>query len=66
MTGRRLDELEVRYSLLEKTVGELSDVVWRQQQEIDELRELISELKDRVGEAPGLVDMGRVEKPPHF
>ena len=66
MSEHRLDELEVRYSHLERTVQELSDVVWRQQQELDALRELAQRLKNRVEAEPGLVDATAVERPPHY
>ena len=66
MSEHRLDELEVRYSHLEKTVQELSDVIWRQQRELDLLRELVGRLKSRMEIEPGLVDATRVDPPPHY
>jgi len=66
MSEHRLNELEVRYSHLENTVQELSEVVWRQQQELDALRELVQRLQGRVETDPGLVDANRVDRPPHY
>lgn len=66
MSEGRLDELEVRYTHLEKTVQELSDVIWRQQQELDLLRDLVERLKGRLDADPGLVEAGRVDRPPHY
>jgi SlyX protein len=66
MSDPRLDEIEARYSLLEKTVQELSDVIWRQQQELDALRQLTHRLRDRLEADPGLVDATRADRPPHY
>lgn len=66
MSDRRVDELEVRYSLLEKTVQELSEVLWRQQQELDAMKELLQRLQGRLEAGPGLVDASAVERPPHY
>ena len=66
MSDHRLDEIEARYILLERTVQELSDVIWRQQQELDALRQVTHHLKDRLEAEPGLVDPTRVDSPPHY
>ncbi len=63
----RLTELEIRYAQLEKTVNDLSEVIYRQQQEIDDLEDQVSMLKSKLqGVDPGLVDGSVQEKPPHY
>jgi SlyX protein len=66
MSEHRLNELEVRYSHLENTLQELSEVVWRQQRELDVLRELVQRLQGRVEADTGVVDANRVDRPPHY
>lgn len=63
---QRLTTLEERYAHLEQLVTELSDVVYRQQQEIEALRHQVTMLKDRVGGDPGIVDPAQHERPPHY
>ncbi|MCU0697538.1 MAG: SlyX family protein [Myxococcaceae bacterium] len=64
--SERVMNLEERYAHLEKLVSELSDVVYRQQQEIESLRHHVSMLKDKVGGDPGIVDPSQQERPPHY
>lgn len=66
MTEARLTHLETMYAHLEKTVAELSEVVWRQQREIDALKEAIGTLQERLAAEPGLVEAGGHDKPPHY
>jgi uncharacterized coiled-coil protein SlyX len=66
MSERRLDELEARYSELEHTVKELSEVLWRQQKDLDLLRELVRQLTQSLAVDPGLVDPTRTDRPPHY
>ncbi len=66
-TPRRLDELEARYTHLERQVTELSDVVWKQQRQLDKLAEAFERVRERLAEQePGLVDAAVTEKPPHY
>ncbi|HET7203986.1 MAG TPA: SlyX family protein [Steroidobacteraceae bacterium] len=67
MADLRLELLEFKIAHLEKAMQELSDVLYRQQREIDALRargqqlfEQVQQLEDRGG------DPGRVEIPPHY
>ena len=62
----RLTTIEERYAHLEKLVTELSEVVYKQQQEIDTLRHVVASLKDKVGGDPGIVDPSQQERPPHY
>ena len=66
MSDQRLADLEVKCAYLEKTLGDLSDVVWRQQRELDTMRDAYKQLRDRVAADPGLVDASRQDRPPHY
>lgn len=66
MSEQRLADLEVKCAYLEKTVSDLSDVLWAQQKELDGLKDLYRVLKDRVAADPGLVDASRNDRPPHY
>lgn len=66
MSEARIEELEIRYAHLEKTLHELSDVVWRQQRELDLLRDVVKRMQDRLPAEHGLVDAARQDKPPHY
>jgi SlyX protein len=63
----RIDALEFKVAHLERALQELSDVLYRQQRELDALRdrnqqlvEQVQQLEDRGG------DPNRVEIPPHY
>ncbi|MCA3013624.1 MAG: SlyX family protein [Myxococcaceae bacterium] len=58
--------LEERYAHLDRLVSELSDVIYRQQQELETLRYQVTMLKDKVGGDPGIVDPAQQERPPHY
>ena len=59
----RFTELEIRYSHLERQVGDLSDVVFGQQKIIDSLQRELANIRVKVRElGDPLVD----EKPPHY
>ncbi len=63
----RIDALEFKVAHLERALQELSDVLYRQQRELDALRdrnqrlvEQVQQLEDRGGDPNG------VEIPPHY
>ena len=63
----RIDTLEFKVAHLERALQELSDVLYRQQRELDTLRTRneqlllqVQQLEDRGG------DPNRVEIPPHY
>ena len=63
----RVDALEFKVAHLERALQELSDVLYRQQRELDALRdrnqqlvEQVQQLEDRGGDSTG------VEVPPHY
>ena len=65
--SERIDALEFKVAHLEQPLQELSDVVYRQQRELDSLRdrnqqmhEQLQQLEERGG------DPNRVEIPPHY
>lgn len=65
--SERADALEFKVAHLERALQELSDVLYRQQRELDALRdrnqqlvEQVQQLEDRGG------DPGGVEVPPHY
>ena len=67
MTDERLERLEFKVAHLEKAVQDLSDVLYRQQRELDSLRERGLALEDQVQQLEDRgADPGRVEIPPHY
>jgi SlyX protein len=64
----RLDDLEIRITHLERSVQELSDVLIRQQKELDRILERNQILADRLAtlEDPGETPMAPAEPPPHY
>lgn len=63
----RVDALEFKVAHLERALQELSDVLYRQQRELDSLRsrnqqlvDQLQQLEDRAG------DPNAVEIPPHY
>jgi SlyX protein len=65
--SERIDALEFKVAHLERALQELSDVVYRQQRELDSLHdrnrrllEQVQQLEERGG------DPNRVEIPPHY
>ena len=66
MSETRLADLEVKCAHLEKMVTDLSEVMWRQQKELDALKDAYRGLKDRLAGDPGLVDASANERPPHY
>ncbi|MBK7864065.1 MAG: SlyX family protein [Archangiaceae bacterium] len=61
----RIVELELRSMAQQQTIDELSDVIYRQQKEIDALRAAVERLVRKVDE-PGVVDAKQNERPPHY
>jgi SlyX protein len=66
MADARLDNLEEKYAHLERLVNELSEVVWRQQRELDGLKTQLKGVRERLDAEPGLVDAARQDVPPHY
>ena len=63
-----IERIEGRIAYLEVANGELSDVIYRQQQELDRLRAQLAALSARLEDAamtPG-DDSLEPQKPPHY
>jgi SlyX protein len=65
--ARRVEAIEFKLAHLERALQELSDVVYRQQQEIDAALELNRQLRRQVEDLGGRsADPSAVEVPPHY
>jgi SlyX protein len=70
MTPEELERLETKIAFLESANAELSDVVYSQRKELDELKARVTALSARLDAGPG--DGGgrpyslEEEKPPHY
>ena len=63
----KFDDVETRMAFQDDTIQQLSDVIYRQQQQIDKLDKtvqlLVDKVQDLMQDLPGkVVD----EKPPHY
>jgi uncharacterized coiled-coil protein SlyX len=68
MNSDDIERIETRLAFLERANGELSDVVFRQQQEIQSLRVRLDALAQRLAAAES-ADPPRTledERPPHY
>ena len=69
MSEERLVEIETKIAFQEKTIKDLNDVVYKQQQEIEKLGSICDALMKRVKEfsefTPG-IDASATERPPHY
>jgi SlyX protein len=63
----RLIEIEIKLTYAEDTLEELNRVVFRQQEQIDQLRELVIRLANQIQELapPERRELGE-ERPPHY
>jgi SlyX protein len=67
LSENRVEQLEFKVAHLEKAVQDLSDVLYRQQRELDALRERNRELAVQVQELGDRgADPNPVEIPPHY
>jgi uncharacterized coiled-coil protein SlyX len=65
--ARRVEAIEIKLAHLERALLELSDVVYRQQGELDAALELNRRLRQQVENLEsGSADPGAVEIPPHY
>jgi SlyX protein len=68
MSTEAIERLEMKIAFLERANNELSDVVYRQQREIQGLAAKMATLSDRVSSMPA-ADEARTpedERPPHY
>ena len=69
MAEDRFEQLEFKVAHLEKALQELSDVLYRQQREIEALQargQLLLEQVQQLEDRGGGVDADSVEIPPHY
>jgi len=68
MNSDAIEQLETKIAFLESANLELSDVLYRQQQEIRELRERLDALTQQVlaGQTPQVERSLEDERPPHY
>jgi len=68
MNDDTLERLEVTVAFLERANTELSDEVYRQRRELDELRSHLARLASRVDASPSAEAENRSqdERPPHY
>jgi uncharacterized coiled-coil protein SlyX len=63
---QRLETLEFKLAHLERAVQELSDVLYRQQQQLDRILEVNRQLREQVEDLETRASPGGVEIPPHY
>lgn len=69
MNEERLMEIETRIAFQEHTIKELSDVIYKQQQQIDRLSAICAALEKRsreFAESSLKISLPANEKPPHY
>lgn len=68
MTDKRLMDIELKVLAQEDLTQELSDIIYRQQKQIDELRATCASLAKRMGSGDddGGADAYTQERPPHY
>ncbi len=69
MTPETLEQIETKIAFLERANAELSDVVYRQQQELELLRARVARLADQMTAPPEGQERAYTleeEKPPHY
>jgi SlyX protein len=67
----RLIELESKFSFQEDSLQELNEVLIKQQRQLDEMRQLVESLRERIadleaGSAGGEAAAADSERPPHY
>jgi SlyX protein len=65
---QRIEQLEVKVAFLEEANSQLSDMVYRQQQELEALRARLAEMTSRLDAAQSRMTeyTAEQEKPPHY
>ena len=67
-TDQRLSDLEIKASFTEDLLDQLNLTIYRQQQQIDDLIRVVSDLRKQLPEAgaPGTGQAILNERPPHY
>lgn len=64
---RRLDELEIKVGFVDDWVEGLNRTLFRQQQQIDQLLQAVTELRRQLAaQAPAAPSAAPDERPPHY
>jgi len=63
---KRMEDIEIKYIYLQKTVDDLNVVVIEQQNEIRELRAMLTLLGKKLQDVSSLPPFDPDEKPPHY
>jgi len=68
MTDDAIEQLETKLAYLERAGAELSDEVYRQRREIEELKTRLATLSERLAAAAAAPGDGatQFERPPHY
>jgi SlyX protein len=67
MAEQRFVDIEIKLLHQEQMLEDLSSVIFRQQQQIDQLEQQVKTLKDQVKSAKDGLEVGPAdEKPPHY
>jgi uncharacterized coiled-coil protein SlyX len=62
----RVQELEIKAMEQQRLLAELSEVLYAQQRELDELGKRVYRLGQKLAAEPGLVEPNQDDKPPHY
>jgi uncharacterized coiled-coil protein SlyX len=62
----RIQELEIKAMEQQRLLADLSEVIYAQQRELDELNQRVYRLGQKLAAEPGLVDRNQDDKPPHY
>jgi uncharacterized coiled-coil protein SlyX len=62
----RMQELEIKAMEQQRLLAELSEVIYAQQRELDEISQRVHRLGQKLAADPGLVDRNQDDKPPHY
>ena len=68
MNQDRIIDIETKLAYQEHAIGELNDVIYRQQQQIDQLERLCQSLTNRLQDVVESTSVNKDghEKPPHY
>ena len=68
MNDETLELMQTKIAFLERAVSELSDVVYRQQQEIQAMEAKLKAISERLNSAPSEESLRPLEQeiPPHY
>ena len=62
----RLQELEIKAMEQQRLLADLSEVIYAQQRELDDLGQRVYRLGQKLAGEPGQVDRNQDENPPHY